>query len=80
MYVCVCVRRYLDGQSQRVPQDQHKHDVFKLTGVDYSPELELRWVFGDVNFYRLGFQSVVHTLALHGGERRLNTRYDKPFF
>lgn len=58
------MERYLNSQSERVPQNQHKHDVFKLAGVDDSPELQLRWVFRDVNLYRLSFQSVIHTLTL----------------
>ena len=65
----VCVRRYLNSQSEGVSQDQRKHDVFKLTGVDYFPEFELGGVFGDVNLDRLSFEGVVHTLTLQGGQR-----------
>ena len=58
------MKRYLNSQSEGVSQDQHEHDVFKLAGVDYFPEFELGWVFGNVNLYRLSFQGVVDTLAL----------------
>lgn len=39
---------YLDGQSDRVEQDEHKHDVLKPSGVDDGPELVLNWVLWDV--------------------------------
>lgn len=57
-------RRYLDGQRERVPQDQHKHDVFKLAGVDDLPEFELGLVFRDVNLNGLSFEGVVDALTL----------------
>lgn len=57
-------RRYLDGQRERVSQDQHKHDVFKLAGVDDFPEFELGLVFRDVNLNGLSFEGVVDALTL----------------
>lgn len=59
-------KMYLNSQSQSVAQNQDKHDIFKLTGVYNSPKFELRWILRDVDFYRLGFQCIVHTLALVG--------------
>ena len=56
---------YLDGQGDRVEQDEHEHDVLKASGVDDGPELVLDWVLWDVQFQRLSLQSVLHTLALH---------------
>ena len=58
------MKSYLNSQSERVSQNQHKHDVFKLAGVDDLPEFELRRVFRNVNLYRLSFQRIVHTLTL----------------
>lgn len=66
------MERYLHGQGERVAQDQHKHDVLKLAGVDDLPELELRRVFRDVDLYGLSFQSVVDALTL--GEKK-KTRF-----
>jgi len=57
---------YLHGQCERVAQNQNKHDVLKMAGVDDLPELELRRVLRDVDLYGLCFQGVVHTLPLHG--------------
>lgn len=57
-------RRYLHGQRERVSQDQHKHDVFELAGVDDLPEFELGLVFRDVNLNGLSFEGVVDALAL----------------
>lgn len=71
--------RYLHSQRERVPQDQHKHDVLKLAGVDDFPELELGLVFRDVNLYGLSFKRVVDTLALEGTEEsRQDSRRDAP--
>lgn len=39
---------YLNGQSDRVEQNEHKHDVLKPSGVDDGPELVLNWVLWDV--------------------------------
>lgn len=55
---------YLNGQSEGVSQNQHEHDVLKLTGVDDLPELQLGRVFRDVDLDRLSLQGVIDTLAL----------------
>lgn len=55
---------YLYSQCKRVEQNEHKHDVFKLRGIDDPPKFELRGVFGYVNLYWLSFQCVIHTLSL----------------
>lgn len=71
MFPLICSKWYLNSQSEGVSQNQHKHDIFKLAGVDDFPEFELGGVFGNVNLYRLSFESVVHTLTLgQGGKRR----------
>lgn len=67
-------RRYLHGQRERVPQDQHEHDVFKLAGVDDFPEFELRLVFRNVDLYRLSFEGVVDALALQPQETAVRIR------
>lgn len=59
---------YLNSQSERVSQNQHKHDVLKLAGVDDSPEFKLRRVFGNVDLDGLSFKSIIHTLTLEGEE------------
>lgn len=72
MSVCVtsnkfhCIHKcdYLHSQRERVAENQHKHDIFKLAGVDNLPEFELGRIFGDVNLDGLSFQRVIHTLAL----------------
>lgn len=66
--------RYLDSQRERVPQDQHKHDVFKLAGVDDFPEFELGLVFRDVNLYGLSFEGVVDALTLERQRRAVTVR------
>lgn len=72
------MKLYLNSQSEGVSQNQHKHDVFKLAGVDDSPEFELGRVFGNVNLYRLSFQCVVHTLALDR-EKNRSEHYTIPY-
>ena len=69
LYKYVCWNNHLYSQRECVEHDEYKHDVLKLRGVDDPPELELGRIFGDVYFYRLGFQCVLHTLSLGGRER-----------
>lgn len=57
-------RTYLNSQTQRVENDQDKHDVLKASGVDHIPELVLVGIFGNVAAQRTSFQCVLHTLAL----------------
>jgi len=52
------------SQRERVEQNEHKHNVLKLRGIDDLPKFELRRVFGYVNLYWLSFQCVIHTLSL----------------
>ncbi len=80
MCVCVCVCVYLYSQCERVEQNEQKHQVLKLRGVDDLPEFELRGVFGDVNLYGLSFQCIIHTLPLCAKKRdavRQTTRATK---
>lgn len=73
-----CVGPYLNRQSESVSQNQHKHDVFELAGVDDFPEFELGWVFRNVDLYRLGLQRVINTLTLERSRRRTRlAREDK---
>lgn len=68
---------YLHSQSERVSQDQHKHNILKLAGVDDSPEFQLRWVLWDVDLDRLSLQCIIHTLTLTLGTQKTVYTFSK---
>lgn len=64
----------LHGQADGVEQDEDKHQVLKVGGVDHVPHFVLVLVLGDVPPQGPGLEGVLHALSLGGkwGERRFS--------
>lgn len=59
----------LHGQADGVEQDEDKHQVLKVGGVDHVPHFVLVLVLGDVPPQGSGLEGVLHTLSLGGRQR-----------
>ena len=62
-------RTDLHGQADGVEQDEDKHQVLKVGGVDHVPHFVLVLVLGYVPPQGPGFEGIFHTLSLGGRQR-----------